>query len=116
MSFVKDSHTHMHQGIKANPPKIISSRHMEKLLKKGHSSIITQFHAVQGWVTTPLDHPSELQQVLDTYSSVFELPTGLPPIQGEHDHNIPLIPSIPPPNVCPYRYPFSQKNEIENII
>ena len=56
-----------------------------------------------------------MQQVLDIYSLVFDLPIGLAPSHGEHDHSIPLIPSIQPPNVHPYRYLFSQKNEIEII-
>ena len=37
-----------------------------------------------------------MQQVLDTYSSVFDLPKGLPPSRREHDHNIPLIPGSQP--------------------
>ena len=57
-----------------------------------------------------------MQQVLDTYSSIFELPIGLPPTRGEHDHSIPLNLGRQPSNVHPYQYPFSQKNEIENII
>ena len=116
MSLVKDSHTHLPQGIKANPPEIISSHRMEKLLQKGHYGLIAQFHAIQGYETTPLDPPSTLQQVLDTYSAMFELPTRLPPTRGEHDHSIPLLSGSQPPNVCPYRYPFAQKNEIEKII
>jgi hypothetical protein len=44
------------------------------------------------------------------------MPQGLPPSCGEHDHGIPLIPGSQPPNVHPYRHPFAQKNEIENII
>ena len=44
MSFVKDSHTYLLQGIKTNPPEIISSHYMEKLLKKGHLAIISQLH------------------------------------------------------------------------
>ena len=57
-----------------------------------------------------------MQTILYTYSSVFDLPTGLPPSCGEHDHSIPFIPGIQPPNVHPYHYPFSQKNEIEKNI
>ena len=57
-----------------------------------------------------------MKQVLDTYSSVFKLPTKLPPTWEEHDHIIPLIPSSHPPNVHPYRYPFAQKNDFEKII
>jgi hypothetical protein len=47
---------------------------------------------------------------------VFETPQGLPPSHGEHDHGIPLILGIQPPNVHPYQHPFSLKNEIEKII
>ena len=57
-----------------------------------------------------------MKQVLDTYSLVFDLPIGLPPSHGEHDHSIPLIPGIQLPNVLPYHYPFAQNNEIEKNI
>ena len=82
MSFVKDSRTHLLQGINTNPPKIISSHRMEKLLKKGHLGIIAQINSIQGCESTPIDPPSYMQKVLETYSSVFELPTGLPPTRG----------------------------------
>ena len=64
----------------------------------------------------PLALPMNLQWVLDKHSFIFDLPKGLPPSWSEHDHRIPLLPSIQPPNVRPYRYLFSQKNEIETII
>lgn len=89
---------------------------MENILKKCHLGIIPQFHAIQGFETTHIKPPSNMQQLLSTYSSVFELPTSLPPTQGEHDHSIPFIPGIHPPNLHPYRYTFSHKNEIEKII
>ena len=91
MSFLKDPDTHMLQDINARPPKIISSHHMEKILKKGHSWIISQSYAIQGFETTPLAPLLEMKQLLATYSLFFELPIGLPPIRGEHDHSIPLI-------------------------
>eukprot|EP00253_Pinus_taeda_P012319 PITA_12319 len=47
---------------------------------------------------------------------VFDKPHELPPSRGEHDHSITLVPGAQPPNVRPYRYPFTQKNEIEKII
>ena len=79
MSFVKDSHTYLLQEIKANPADIISSCRMEKLLKKGNSCIISQFHVIQGCETPTLDPPYKMRKVLDTYSLVFEIPRGLPP-------------------------------------
>jgi hypothetical protein len=53
---------------------------------------------------------------LDKYPKVFDIPTTLPPSRGERDHNIPLLLRSQPPNVHPYRYPFAQKNEIENMV
>jgi hypothetical protein len=47
---------------------------------------------------------------------VFSTPQGLPPSHGVHDHSIPLVPGKLPPNIRPYRHPFSQKNKIEKII
>jgi hypothetical protein len=47
---------------------------------------------------------------------VFSTPQGLPPSHGVHDHSIPLIPESLPPNICLYRHPFSQKNEIEKMV
>ena len=67
MGFVKDSHTYLLQGIKTNPLDIISSHFMEKLLKNGHSGIISQLHALKLCETPTLDPPSEMQQVLYTY-------------------------------------------------
>ena len=91
MSFVKDSHAYLQHGIKANPPNIINSHHMEKVLKKGHAGIIAQLHALILCETLNLDPPSEMKQVLNTYNSLFDLPTGLMPSRGAHDHSIPLI-------------------------
>eukprot|EP00253_Pinus_taeda_P027555 PITA_27555 len=47
---------------------------------------------------------------------VFDKPHELPHSRGEHDHIITLVPGAQPPNVRPYRYPFTKKNEIEKII
>lgn len=57
-----------------------------------------------------------MQQVLNNHLQVFDKPHELPPSRGEHDHRITLVPGAQPLNVCPYRYPFIQKNEIEKII
>ena len=89
---------------------------MDKLLRKGHARIIDQLHALQLCETQTPDPPSEMQKILDTYSSVFDFPTSLPPSHGEHDHSIPLILGSQLPNVCPYNYPFDQMNEFEKII
>jgi hypothetical protein len=87
---------------------------MEKLLKKGHSGVIAQLHAIQA-IETP-SVPQDLQDILSKHQLVFSTPQGLPPSRGVHDHSIPLVPKILPPNIRLYHQPFSQKNEIEKMV
>jgi hypothetical protein len=95
-------------------PKVISSHRMEKLLEKGHSGVIAQLHAIQAIETPLVLH--DLQDLLSKHQMVFSTPQGLPPSCGVHDHSISLVPEILPPNIRPYRHPFSQKNEIEKMV
>lgn len=116
MSFKHNDHIHTLRGLHVGSPTIISSHRMERLLKKRHHGVVTQFNAIQAFEsTTPHIHP-EMHQVLDRHQRIFDKLKELPPSRGEHDHNIPLVMSAQPPNVFPYRYPFAQKNEIEKII
>jgi hypothetical protein len=87
---------------------------MEKLLKKGHSGIISQLHSIQVVETPPL-HP-DLQAILSHHHTIFQPFRGLPHSRDDHDHSIPLIPGYLPPNVHPYHHSFAQKNEIEKIV
>jgi hypothetical protein len=57
----------------------------------------------------------EIQQLLQSYPTVFAKPHGLPPSRP-HDHHIPIIPNTHPVNVKPYRYPHSQKEVMTTII
>ncbi|KAH9307969.1 hypothetical protein KI387_035880, partial [Taxus chinensis] len=60
--------------------------------------------------------PPDLQKIVDAHSSVFDaIPKGLPPVR-DHDHAIQLIPGSQTPNIRPYRYPYSQKSEIEKMV
>jgi hypothetical protein len=56
--------------------------------------------------------PTDLKILLDKYSSVFQLPTGLPPVR-DCDHQIPLIPGANPVQMRPYRYASALKSEID---
>jgi hypothetical protein len=47
MQFDQEGQQYKFQVITVGSPKIISSHHMEKMLKKGHSSVISQLHAIQ---------------------------------------------------------------------
>lgn len=57
----------------------------------------------------------DLHKVLKQYAPLFEAPTALPPHRA-HDHKIILKEGASPINVRPYRYPASQKDEIEKTI
>jgi hypothetical protein len=87
---------------------------MENLLKKCHYNIISQLHVIQA-IETPF-MLQDLQSILSKNQVIFSTPQGLHPSHGFHDHPIPLVPRILPPNIHPYRHPFSQKNEIEKIV
>jgi hypothetical protein len=102
------------KGITIGSPEIISSHHMEKLLKKGHFGVIAQLHAIQAIETPSI--PQDLQAILSKHQFAFSTPQGLPPSRGVHDHSIPLVPRRLPPNIHLYRHPFSQKNEIEKMV
>jgi hypothetical protein len=101
------------QQITTGSPEIISSHHMEKILKKGHLGIIAQLHSIHV-IETPSMH-LDLQYILPHHQVVFTTPKELPPFCGIHDHSIPLILSNIHPNVQPYHHPFAQKNEIEKF-
>ncbi|MFS7989117.1 putative nucleotidyltransferase, Ribonuclease H [Helianthus anomalus] len=59
--------------------------------------------------------PAPLQPIVTQYTAVFEEPQDLPPARSQ-DHSIPLLPNSTPPNIRPYRYPYSQKTEIEKQV
>ena len=90
MQFHQEGQQYKFQGITVGSPEIISSHCMEKLLKKGHSSVITQLHAIQATETPSVSQ--NLQSILSKHQMVFSTPHGLAPSHGVHDHSIPLVP------------------------
>ncbi|WOH05166.1 hypothetical protein DCAR_0624580 [Daucus carota subsp. sativus] len=59
--------------------------------------------------------PEEIRVLLNKFPEVFSIPTTLPPIRNV-DHEIPLQQDAQPFKLKPYRYPHSQKTEIENQV
>jgi hypothetical protein len=80
---------------------------MEKLLKKGHSSIISQLHVIQATETPSV--LQDLQSILSKHQVVFSTPQGLPPSRGVHDHSIPLYPRKPSSQYLSISSPLFQK-------
>ena len=87
---------------------------MTKLLNKQQRGVIAQLCSLDVQ-TSKLAVSPDLQKVLDKYYKVFDMPKGLPPT-WDHDHAINLIQGSIPPNTKPYRYPYSQKSEIECMV
>jgi hypothetical protein len=69
MQFDEEGHQYSFQGITVGSPEIISSHHMEKLLKKGHFGVIAKLHATK---TTSV--PQDLQAILFKHPLVFSTP------------------------------------------
>lgn len=59
--------------------------------------------------------PRDLLPTIQKYKGVFDEPRGLPPSRG-HEHSITLKNGSDLVGVRPYRYPQSQKDEIEKLI
>ncbi|KAD6118667.1 hypothetical protein E3N88_09938 [Mikania micrantha] len=56
--------------------------------------------------------PEPIQPLISKFQTVFVEPTKLPPFRFL-THDINLLPNATPPNIRPYRYPYTQKIEIE---
>jgi hypothetical protein len=52
MQFNQEGQQYKFQGITTSCPEIISSHRMEKILKKGHSDIISQLHSIHATETS----------------------------------------------------------------
>jgi hypothetical protein len=65
MQFDQEGHQYKFQGITVGSPEVISSHRMEKLLKKGHSGVIAQLHAIQATETPTVSH--DLQALLSKH-------------------------------------------------
>jgi hypothetical protein len=72
MQFDQEGHQYKFQGINTGSPDIISSHRMEKLLKKGHSSVIAQLHAIQETETPSVSQ--DLQAIPSKHQVVFSTP------------------------------------------
>jgi hypothetical protein len=107
MQFNQEGQQYKFQGITISSPEIISSHRMENILKKGHSGIIAQLHAIHATETPSVSQ--DLQSILSKHQVVFSTPQGLPPSRGVHDHSIPLVPDNLPPMFIPIIIPFPKK-------
>nr|XP_016515419.1 PREDICTED: uncharacterized protein LOC107832125 [Nicotiana tabacum] len=65
---------------------------------------------------TSLEEPvANLASLLDSFKDVFQKPAWLPPSRVQ-DHAIHLNPGAQPVNFKPYRYPYFQKQVMEQLV
>ena len=95
----------------------ISPSQLHCLVHTGNTS--TYFHIqLEPDTTTALPSTCqipEINQLLTKYAPLFQPSNTLPPLRPT-DHAINLLPNSAPINTRPYRYPYSQKQEIENQV
>ncbi|KAF7823969.1 putative mitochondrial protein [Senna tora] len=59
--------------------------------------------------------PHQLQPILQDFQAIFTELNTLPPYRT-HNHSIPLLANVKPPNIRPYRCPHYQNDEIESQV
>ena len=87
---------------------------MTMLMKKEKQGVISQLWSLEVQ-TSKYSISPDLQKSLDNNSKVFETPKGIPPICDQYN-SIHFIWGSFPPNIRPYRYPYTQKSEIEIMV
>nr|XP_043616078.1 uncharacterized protein LOC122587997 [Erigeron canadensis] len=81
-------------------------------VKNGYFVELKQMEEENLTMQYPMD---VIQSLLADFDDIFHMPNGLPP-ERHHEHSIVLIQDIEPISVCPYRYPYAQKSEIEKLV
>jgi hypothetical protein len=72
MQFDQEGHQYKFQGIVVSSPEIITSHRMENMLKKDHSGVIAQLHAIQETETPSMSQ--DIQSILSKHQVVFSTP------------------------------------------
>lgn len=88
---------------------------MGKNLQQVHQGYVVQLCIITAGEESALEVHSDITNVLQNFSEVFDEPKALPP-ERPFDHKIPLKAGSAPVQVKPYRYPYIQKNEIEKLV
>lgn len=116
-----DSFVTLHGESKLSSPTPAQFHHLKRL---HHTNSIAelfalQFHSIlnstDAFPQVPADVHPDLKLLLSTYMDIFATPSGLPPNRLQ-DHAIPQLEGSNPIKVKPYRYPFSQKAQIEGMV
>jgi hypothetical protein len=90
---------------------------MEKIIQKGETAYMIQFHQMEIQDSEQYDsRVEEVQEILQKHKKVFQyLPMELP-LERRIEHIIEVNPGSSPIKVRPYRYPHHHKTEIERLV
>ena len=83
----------------------VALKAMAKALRQGGEGVLIEFNHI-GVEKNPNASrvPKDLEGIVQQFREVFEMPKGLPPVQGK-EHAIMLKEGTCPVNVRPYCYP-----------
>ncbi|KAK8934297.1 hypothetical protein KSP39_PZI014692 [Platanthera zijinensis] len=113
LEFTQQGTDYCLHGIRSSPLKEISLRSLQRLEEQGSMMAVILGMAAEGADTQRA--PDPIQFLLAQYEDVFQEPHTLPPSRFR-DHQIQLKTGTDPTNICPYRYPYVQKAEIERSV
>ncbi|KAI5441763.1 hypothetical protein KIW84_010996 [Lathyrus oleraceus] len=105
-------------GERHKSPSPAQYHHIKRL---HHTDAIDASFTLQCRKVEPIEGPSSvlvhpnLTALLSQFDDIFAEPQGLP-LERLQDHAIPLIEGSNPVKVRPYRYPHSQKAQIEKMV
>lgn len=120
MQFVWKGSKVMLRGDPSLERSMITLKSMMKMIRKNGGGLLielTSLTKVEGEadLEIPSNIPEPLQQVIQLYAGVFQMPPGLPPLRSKQ-HQITLKSGSNPVSVRPYCYPQIQKAEIERLV
>lgn len=88
---------------------------MMKTIQREGCGVLLELNQMEGSEKEEMIIPTMLEPLVRQYSQVFHMPEGLPP-QRDIEHAIVLRSGANPISVRLYRYPQSQKDEIEKLV
>ncbi|KAK9184730.1 hypothetical protein WN943_025081 [Citrus x changshan-huyou] len=116
MEFRVNSQVVVLRGDSSLSKTFVSLKAMIKAIQDARQGFLVELHSMVGGRTEASTViPKPIQQLLEQFEGVFQMPSGLPP-RREHEHAIVLKEGASPISVRPYRYSQIQKNEIERLV
>lgn len=119
MKFIYQGHEVQLQGLQVgqNPQPSLHYwlHHHPNMHSDTHHGGLAGSSRTMEQLALPTSQQHALQEILLRFDTVFQAPSGLPPVRS-HDHGILLRTPLEPICVRPYRYPHVQKTEIEKQV